>query len=42
MFLCFYRIMDVVVFVGDLKLVINEFSRLFLFDVIRFLILLKY
>lgn len=40
--LCLCRTMDVAVLVGDLKLVINEPSRLPLFDAIRPLIPLKH
>ena len=40
--LCLWRTMDVAVLVGDLKLVINEPSRLPLFDAIRPLIPLKH
>lgn len=39
---CLCRTMDVAVLVGDLKLVINEPSRLPLFDAIRPLIPLKH
>lgn len=39
---CLPRTMDVAVLVGDLKLVINEPSRLPLFDAIRPLIPLKH